>query len=272
MRMIHKRSYLILPRMRRISVAVCFPSASGNCSSVNTLEKMGSAILLVSISEMIFFFLSQWGKSVRCQTLHSVISKGIWRKKLWCLLSLQEPFLKLKASLFLDKLEASLLSQSSFFCQCVFYWLFLSDVTSADEQRKPRPTGRCQSCASLTLCRALTGGTALSRGRRSIGGVRGRLGHLFRFDWWVLAGESGTSVAWQCQALHVTATLVGPIVLSAKNSNHFKPKCWWCTRVCPPPSRPWCTRCCLHPGSSKCSVWEWMRFSGKVYPPGGSRG
>lgn len=97
-------------------------------------------------------------------------------------------------------------------------------------------SGRCQSfCASLTLCRALTGGTALSRGRRSIGGVRGRLGHLFRFDWWVLAGERGTSVAWQCQALHVTATLVGPIVLSAKNSNHFKPKCWWFARVCLPP-------------------------------------
>lgn len=71
---------------------------------------------------------------------------------------------------------------------------------------------------------------ALTRGDEAggCGGRGGSLGCWFRFDWWVLAGLRGTSVAGQCQALHVTATLVGPIVLSAKNSNHFKPKCWWC--------------------------------------------
>lgn len=63
----------------------------------------------------------------------------------------------------------------------------------------------------------------------------GSLGHLFRFDWWVLAGERGTSVVWQCQDLHATAALVGPIVLSAKNSNHYKPKCW-CWVLPPSPS------------------------------------
>lgn len=46
-----------------------------------------------------------------------------------------------------------------------------------------------------------------------------------------------TSVACQCQALSVTATLVGPIVLSAKNSNHLKRK-WWRWLPFIPPLRP----------------------------------
>lgn len=79
--MIHKRSYLIPPGTPRLSVAVCFPCASGNCSSVNTLGKMGSVILPLSISEMIFSLLLSGGKSVCCQTLLSQISKGIWRTK-----------------------------------------------------------------------------------------------------------------------------------------------------------------------------------------------
>lgn len=113
--------------------------------------------------------------------------------------------------------------------------LFLSDVTSVDAPEKAASWGRRRSvCASLTLCHALTGGTCSVPGEREHRRSKGSLGHLFRFDWWVLAGERGTSVVWQCQALHVTATLVEPIVLSAKNSNHFKSKCW-CVCVCPLP-------------------------------------
>lgn len=86
----------------------------------------------------------------------------------------------------------------------------------------------------------------------------GSLGHLFSIDWWVLAGDRGTSVVWQCQALHATASLVGAIVWSAKNSNHFKPKCWcWV----PPPLPHY-----------KCSVCERALFSRKVNPPRGIGG
>lgn len=115
--------------------------------------------------------------------------------------------------------------------------LFLSDVTSVDAPEKAASWGHRRSvCASLTLCRALTGGTCSVPGEKEQRRSKGSLGHLFRFDWWVLAGERGTSVVWQCQALHVTATLVGPIVLSAKNSNHFKSKCLCCVCVCVSPS------------------------------------
>lgn len=76
-KMIHKCSYLISPQTHSFSVAVCFPSASWNCSVVNTLGKMGSVILLVSISEMIFF-LSQWGSqfAVRLSTQWYVRGSG----------------------------------------------------------------------------------------------------------------------------------------------------------------------------------------------------
>lgn len=131
-------------------------------------------------------------------------------------------------------------------------------------------------CLSLTLTRfdwCVNAGRPLSLPReKEHRRHTGSLGHLFRFDWWVLAGERGTSVVWQCQALHATAALVGPIVLSAKKSNHFKPKCWCCR---PPPfpilgALIVCVAVC--PGSSKCKARERAWFSRKVYPPGGIRG
>lgn len=219
--MIHKRSYLIPPQTRRISVAVCFPSASGNCSSVNTLGKMGSVILLVSISEMIFFPLSQWGESVRCQTLHSPISKGIWReKKNYDVSSRRRSSSsnrKRRYSRVNWKQRSSLLygeTKPPFLPVCVplvgFVHrrtlpvhiehvtcadrLFVSDVTSVDAPEKAASWGRGRSvCASLTLCRALTvgGGAALSQGRRSIGGVRGRLATCLDLigGFWLEKGE-----------------------------------------------------------------------------------
>lgn len=50
-----------------------FPSPSQNCSVVITLGKMGSVILLLSISKTIFFPPLAAGKSVCRQSLHSVI-------------------------------------------------------------------------------------------------------------------------------------------------------------------------------------------------------
>lgn len=158
------------------------------------------------------------------------------------------------------------------------------DVTSLGDRRKPRPGDLASpSVFSLTPGDPLTGAykcwkAALSHlppREQEHGGGWGSLGHLFRFDWWVLAGERGTSVVWQCQALHATAALLGPIVPSAKNSNHFQNPSVGAvslrphrSHLTPPPHFPILRvlpRCiAVRPGSSKRSVCECARFSGKV--------
>lgn len=194
--MIHKRSYLIPPETPRLSVAVCFPCASGNCSSVNTLGKMGSVILPLSISEMIFFLLLSGGKSVCCQTLLSQISKGIWRKKQKKKKVMKSPLtapLNQKFRFFRGSWTRPPLShllsttQSNFFCRCFFssgvgsgwcvstgsvpnkikgsrkIWCVCSlgafpDVTSLGRRRKPRPGDPASpSVFSLTPGDPLTG-------------------------------------------------------------------------------------------------------------------
>lgn len=108
------------------------------------------------------------------------------------------------------------------------------DVTSLGGRRKPPRPGVLASPSVSSLTPGDPFDWSINAGRplspisspppreKEQWGSGGSLGHLFRFDWWVLAGERGTSVAWQCQALHATAALLGPIVPSAKNSNHFQ--------------------------------------------------
>lgn len=81
-KMIQKCSYLISPQTQQFLSGSpggrkTIPSVSWNCSVVNTLGKMGSVILLVSISETIFF-LSQWGSqfAVRLSTQWYVRGSG----------------------------------------------------------------------------------------------------------------------------------------------------------------------------------------------------
>lgn len=105
--------------------------------------------------------------------------------------------------------------------------------------------------------------TALSpQGERAWEEYRGSLGHLFRFDWWVFGRRKGNicGVA-SAKRSNATAALVGPIVLSAKNSNHFKPKCWCrvpSSPLLPPPPLPHshCADCVRRRPSGLVSAWR----------------